>query len=562
MVDKKEGFVMKIIDRFAGGKRDERTSTIVYPTRIVTVTGEVEDAQHLLEEKNLQIGLDETSLTILKNEKEGEHASVLLDFGTELHGSLRLLTFQTAGNPKVRIRLGESVAEAMAPLGERNAGNDHSIRDTVVELSNWSDQEHLQSGFRFARIELLGENCGIALKSIVAVFIYRNLEYKGSFVCNEERLNQIYDTAAYTVHLNMQNMLWDGIKRDRLVWIGDMHPEMLTIQTVFGKQNIIEESLRFVMEQTPVGRWMNQIPTYTMWWLMIVYDWYWYTGDDSFIRENQDYILETMDYLSNLVNEDGTDTLPCYFLDWPTNGKTPAKDGVRAILLLALEKGIRLAELIGEKKKGKTWKKAWECLKKAPMTDYSAKQSAALCQLAGTITKKEGSRIICENGAHGISTYMSYYILRALGESNHVTEALSIIKEYYGAMLDLGATTFWEDFDIDWKENAARIDEIVPEGKSDVHGDNGAYCYKGFRHSLCHGWSSGPVPFLAEQVLGIQIEEAGCKTIRLCPKLGNLEWAKGSFPTPYGMLYVEHRKNEDGTIQTTFFAPSGINVIV
>ncbi len=353
----------------------------------------------------------------------------------------------------------------MAPLGERNAGNDHSIRDTIVELPNLSDQEHLQSGFRFARIELLGENCGIALKSIVAVFIYRDLEYKGSFVCNDERLNQIYDTAAYTVHLNMQNMLWDGIKRDRLVWIGDMHPEMLTIQTVFGKQNIIEESLRFVMEQTPVGRWMNQIPTYTMWWLMIVYDWYWYTGDDSFIRENQDYILETIDYLSNLVNEDGTDTLPCYFLDWPTNEKTPAKDGVRAILLLALEKGIRLAELIGEKKKGKTWKKAWKCLKKAPMTDYSAKQSAALCQLAGTITKKEGSRIICENGAHGISTYMSYYILRALGESNHVTEALSIIKEYYGAMLDLGATTFWEDFDLDWKENAARIDEIVPERK-------------------------------------------------------------------------------------------------
>ncbi len=91
---------MKIIDRFAGGKRDERTRTIVYPARIVAVTGEVEDAQHLLEEKSLQIGLDETSLTILKNEKEGEHASVLLDFGTELHGSLRILTFQTAGNPQ------------------------------------------------------------------------------------------------------------------------------------------------------------------------------------------------------------------------------------------------------------------------------------------------------------------------------------------------------------------------------------------------------------------------------------------------------------------------------
>ena len=35
-----------------------------------------------------------------------------------------------------------------------------------------------------------------------------------------------------------------------------------------------------------------------------------------------------------------------------------------------------------------------------------------------------------------------------------------------------------------------------------MHGDNGAHCYSGFRHSLCHGWSAGPVPFLAEAVLG------------------------------------------------------------
>lgn len=32
-------------------------------------------------------------------------------------------------------------------------------------------------------------------------------------------------------------------------------------------------------------------------------------------------------------------------------------------------------------------------------------------------------------------------------------------------MLDLGATTFWEDFDISWKESAARIDEIPQKEK-------------------------------------------------------------------------------------------------
>jgi hypothetical protein len=31
----------------------------------------------------------------------------------------------------------------------------------------------------------------------------------------------------------MQEYLWDGIKRDRLVWIGDMYPEVSTIHAVF-----------------------------------------------------------------------------------------------------------------------------------------------------------------------------------------------------------------------------------------------------------------------------------------------------------------------------------------
>ena len=53
----------------------------------------------------------------------------------------------------------------------------------------------------------------------------RDLQYLGSFECSDERLNTIWQTGAYTVHLNMQDYLWDGIKRDRLVWIGDMHPE-------------------------------------------------------------------------------------------------------------------------------------------------------------------------------------------------------------------------------------------------------------------------------------------------------------------------------------------------
>ena len=142
-----------------------------------------------------------------------------------------------------------------------------------------------------------------------------------------------------------------------------------------------------------------------------------------------------------------------------------------------------------------------------------------------------------------------------------VERALGILKEYYGAMLSLGATAFWEDFNIEWAENAAPIDKIPESGKSDVHGDNGAFCYKGFRHSLCHGWSSAPTAFLAEEVLGIHISAPGCRKIALNPKLGNLEWAEGTYPTPYGVITVHCKRLENGKVKTEWNAPEEITVV-
>ena len=66
-------------------------------------------------------------------------------------------------------------------------------------------------------------------------------------------------------------------------------------------------------------------------------------------------------------------------------------------------------------------------------------------------------------------------------------------------MLEKGATTFWEDFDMEWVENTSSIDEFPQEGKKDIHGDFGAHCYEGFRHSLCHGWSAGVIQFIKEE---------------------------------------------------------------
>ena len=66
-------------------------------------------------------------------------------------------------------------------------------------------------------------------------------------------------------------------------------------------------------------------------------------------------------------------------------------------------------------------------------------------------------------------------------------------------MLDLGATSFFENFEYDWVKESCRIDELNKGNKKDLHRDHGDHCYKGFRHSLCHGWSVGPISFLIEE---------------------------------------------------------------
>ena len=125
-------------------------------------------------------------------------------------------------------------------------------------------------------------------------------------------------------------------------------------------------------------------------------------------------------------------------------------------------------------------------------------------------------------------------------------------------MLDLGATTFWEDFNFEDGKRAARIDEIVPEGMFDIHADGGAWCYKGLRHSFCHGWASGPTAWLSRHVLGVMPKDDGYREVFIAPNLGDLDWAEGTVPTPYGVIEVKHRKNADGSVSSQVTLPKGV----
>ena len=59
-------------------------------------------------------------------------------------------------------------------------------------------------------------------------------------------------------------------------------------------------------------------------------------------------------------------------------------------------------------------------------------------------------------------------------------------------------------------------------------------------------------------VLGIEPVGVGFKEVRIEPHLGDLQWAEGTFPTPYGVIKVSHKKNADGTVSSDITLPKGV----
>lgn len=549
---------------------DNRVRKYISAQRIVwqsDMTGKyISEGKNLLKNGNGQPELPQRNLCTLKSDAVVKPA-IVLDFGIELHGGIQIITgiMKTHDPVRVRIRFGESVSETMSNVDTiKGATNDHSMRDFIVALPWLGNLEVGNSGFRFVRIDLVDNNTELFLKEVNAIFVYRDLEYKGSFECDDPKLNKIWMTGAYTVHLNMQEYIWDGIKRDRLVWVGDMYPEVMTVNSVFGNSDVIPRSLDVAKEQNPIPAWMNTISAYSMWWVLLQKQWYYYQGDKKYLAEQKEYLLDLLKFLISKVDSNGKEELDgTRFLDWPSSENPEAIHlGYQALMIMTLKAGNELCAILSEPKMAEECLQMEKKMRNYPLTPIQNKQAAALMVLAGLIDPvKANNEILSIDGAKNFSTFYGYFMLQAMAKAGNYQQCMDIIKQFWGGMLDMGATTFWEDFNLDWLQNASPIDELVPPDKNDIHGDYGAYCYKGLRHSLCHGWASGPTAWLTEYVLGVSVVEPGCKIIRIKPNLGNLNWVKGTFPTPYGIVKITHSKLVDGTVKTEYTAPKKVKVL-
>lgn len=465
--------------------------------------------------------------------KKQINGGILFDFGKEIFGKIHLSGLD--GKERY-VSLGESYEEAIDSA--------YSELGLNVEGKCY-DSEPVAFRYIFVPDTIKCEAC--------VDFEYLPLENRGSFKCDNELINELWDVCAYTMLLNSREAFFDGIKRDRWVWSGDAYQSYFVNYYLAFDTDIVRRSVRMLRGGDPIRKHINTICDYTFLWISSVWDYYLHTGDEDFVRDIYPDILDMWEFIEPRLNSDGMyERKPedWVFIDWSTFDESGPICAEQMLLARAYESMAKFAHLVGDT----AWEKhASECFegivkrtnelywndeKGAFVDDYkSGKENvtrhANIFALLFDYTSEERKEKIIKNVIFNdeitkITTpYFEFYELDAMCKIGNFKYMTDMLNSYWGGMLRLGATTIWEEFD--------------PTKKGIEHYE----MYGGkYEKSLCHAWGASPIYLLGKYALGVYPTGVGYKTYEVKPNLmcfGNIE---GTVPTPNGDIFVSLDKEK------------------
>lgn len=471
-----------------------------------------------------------------------EKNSMLIDFGKETFGFIKLHGLK--GKGRLSVYYGESEEEALS--------TEHCEALDRVDVDNPVAKDEtmkLSKAYRFVNVQY---NEGVTLDSVSMLYEYADVKERGGFKCNDEEINRIYDVAKYTFELNTREFFIDGIKRDRWIWSGDAYQSYLMNYYLYFDNETVKRTTYALRGKDPVTGHINTIMDYTFFWFLGIYDYYLYTGDKNFIAQNYDRMKTLMDYVLARRNKDGLMewmTGDWIFIDWAEGLSKKGEVSFEQLLFArSLETMTLCANIANDKDAAAQYQTLAADMRKKLFDIYwndqkhalvhsrvDGKQTENVTRYANMFSiffdyfneqqkQQVKTSVLLNDHIQKITTpYMRFYELEALcamGEQNYV---LKEMKDYWGGMLKLGATSFWEEYN--------------PAKQGAEH-----YAMYGreFGKSLCHAWGASPLYLLGKYYLGVKPTSPGYGEYVVEPNLGGLEWMQGKVPTPDGdiELYV------------------------
>ena len=464
---------------------------------------------------------------------------VLYDFGKELFGFLYVSDVKASES--IHVSYGESLEEAV------------DVENSILfeDVSGENRYKLRQRAFRY--IYLTGaENANIH-----AELEYLPIEYKGSFRCDDEDVNKIWDVCAYTLHLNMREVLTEAIKRDRWLWGGDAYQAFKFNNYLFFDKEIVRRSTIALRGKEPFNEHINTITDYSLYWVIGLYEYYITYGDIEFIKNIYDKAVSLMEFCEAREDDKGfivKKNNDWIFVDWSDIDKDGAVCAEQMLYIAANKAMAALTRLVGadpssyEEKYSRlietTNKFFWKEEKGAYIDCYESGKNhisrhANVFAILYDVANEEQKAKIIENVLENdkitkITTpYFEGFELDVMGKIGHFDFIENVIKTYWKGMLDLGATTVWEEYN----------PNLSGAQHYEMYGNK-------YGKSLCHAWGASPIYLLGKYYLGVTPTSSGYETFEVKPYLGGFKFIDGVVPIKDGSVRVKLSKDKLSVVAT------------
>lgn len=467
----------------------------------------------------------------------------IYDFGKEIFGYVKIVCNGFSGDAVVYY--GESPAEAVS--------EDACETIDVCSIPEGTKVFSVKNSRGFRYVCLSGSDLnkiGSDKIGLYAVGETLPLRMRGSFVTDNGVVNEIEKTAEYTFTLNARETFIDGIKRDRWCWAGDAYQSCLFNYYSCFDADINRRTLWALLGKEPYTHYPNHIQDYAYFWFIALYDHYFYTGDIFFLRSIFPHAVKLLDFCVAQIGKDGFVRGDAYrdwvFLDWTDIPKEGVVSAEQILFCVALERMSRLAKALGDQGLSSKLRKRYLTLKRKIFSLFYDEEkglfynNAVEGKITGSVTvysnifavmyslvneqqkEKIIKSVILNREIEKIRTpYARLYELIALCEAGKFKEAGAIIEEYWGGMLECGATTFWEFFD-----------------KSESGDEKYAMYGRPFGKSCCHAWGAGPIYINGRYFLGVKPTGIAYGTYSVTPELSRYKYIRGVVPAPDGNIEI------------------------
>lgn len=368
-------------------------------------------------------------------------------------------------------------------------------------------------------------------------------EMSGKFECNDEDFNTLWTMANRTLYVNMRDTYMDCPDRERAMWIGDTSVEME--QAMYGldtsANDLYKKSIKtfigwrrddvfYTVSPSIVSN--LQLPIQNLLSICSMYEYYQYTGDESFLELVYPSVVQYLNLWemgdNGLVVGRGN-----YYLNlwqwYDSQGVTDSFILENSWYYYALKNAQKMASVLGRREDAIKYKTQLNKMSKAFNKEFWDGNGYKTAEYNGYDVRVNSIAVLSEmadeskyevlfktiENAYDNSTLMEKYILEAMAKMGKIESVQNRIKTRYNDMiksLDY-STTLWEY----WSNEVG---------------------------SKNHAWAGGPLIIMSKYFAGIRPLEPGYSEILIKPDFGNLRMLNSKVNTVKGIIEMQAEKND------------------